>query len=82
MIERFRYAAGRWLDAQETVEQVRAPRHIVAWMQAFVDENYVQELKRRKRPESFKSLTDRFGNPASVTTDKKFGGAGHESGGG
>ena len=76
------HAAGRWLDAQETVEQVRAPRHIVAWMQAFVDENYVQELKRRKRPESFKSLTDRFGNPASVTTDKKFGGAGHGSGGG
>ncbi len=75
------HAAGRWLDAQETVEQVPAPLDIVAWMQAFVDENYVQELKRRKRPESFKSLTDRFGNPASVTTEKKFGGSAHGSGG-
>ncbi|MDI1244681.1 MAG: DUF3305 domain-containing protein, partial [Rhodoferax sp.] len=28
---------------------------------------------RRKRPESFKSLTDRFGNPASISTDKVFG---------
>ena len=66
--------AGRWLDAQETVEQVPAPPDIVAWLQAFVDEFHVQELKRRKRPESFKSLTDRFGNPARVSTEKKFGG--------
>ncbi|HEX9721222.1 MAG TPA: DUF3305 domain-containing protein, partial [Ramlibacter sp.] len=29
---------------------------------------------KRKRPESFKPLQDRFGNPASVTTEKKFGG--------
>ena len=68
--------AGRWLDAQETVEQVPAPPDIVAWLQAFVDQHHVQELKRRKRPESFKSLTDRFGNPASVSTEKKFGGGG------
>ena len=68
--------AGRWLDAQETVEQVPAPPDIVAWLQAFVNEHHVQELKRRKRPESFKALTDRFGNPASVSTEKKFGGGG------
>jgi Protein of unknown function (DUF3305) len=68
--------AGRWLDAQETVEQVPAPPDIVEWLQAFVDQHHVQELKRRKRPESFKSLTDRFGNPASVSTEKKFGGGG------
>ena len=69
--------AGRWLDAQETVEQVPAPAEVVAWVRAFTEEHYVPEPKRRKRPESFKPLQDRFGNPASVTTEKKFGG-GHE----
>jgi hypothetical protein len=68
------YDAGRWLDAQETVEQVPAPQPVVQWLQAFVDEHHVVEVKRRKRPESFRSLTDRFGNPACVTTEKKFGG--------
>lgn len=66
--------AGRWLDAQETVEQVPAPPEVVQWMGAFVEEHYVPEPRRRKRPESFKPLQDRFGNPASVTTEKKFGG--------
>ncbi len=66
--------AGRWLDAQETVEQVGAPDDIVAWLLAFVDEHHVREAKRRKRPESFKSLVDRFGNPATVSTEKKFAG--------
>ena len=42
--------AGRWLDAQETVEQVPAPPEVVEWMRAFVDEHYVIEPKRRKRP--------------------------------
>jgi hypothetical protein len=70
--------AGRWLDAQETVEQVPAPPHVIEWMRAFAAEHYVVEPKRRKRPESFKGLQDRFGNPASVTTEKKFGGAGNE----
>lgn len=68
--------AGRWLDAQETVEQVPAPDQIVQWMSAFVDENYVPEPKRRKRPASFQSLQDRFGNPASVSTLKKYRGGG------
>jgi hypothetical protein len=66
--------AGRWLDAQETVEQVPAPPDVLEWMQAFVQEHYVVEPKRRKRPESFKTLTDRFGNPAAISTEKKFGG--------
>ncbi len=70
--------AGRWLDAQETVEQVPAPAPVVEWLRAFVDEHYVVEPKRRKRPESFKLLHDRFGNPASVSTEKKFGGGEHE----
>jgi hypothetical protein len=64
----------RWLDAQETVEQVPAPPHIVDWMRAFSEEHYVPEPKKRKRPESFKPLQDRFGQPASVTTQKKYGG--------
>lgn len=68
------YDAGRWLDAQETVEQVPAPAPVVAWLQAFVDEHHVAEPKRRKRPESFRSLTDRFGNPVSISTEKKSGG--------
>lgn len=69
--------AGRWLDAQETVEQVAAPRDVVEWVQAFVDAHYVLEAKRRQRPQSFRPLQDRFGNPARVSTDKKFGGGGH-----
>jgi len=66
--------AGRWLDAQETVEQVPAPAPVVDWMRAFVEEHYQAEPKKRQRPQSFKPLQDRFGSPASVTTEKKFGG--------
>jgi uncharacterized membrane protein YgcG len=72
--------AGRWLDAQETCEQVPAPPQVVEWMAAFAQEHYVPEPKKRKRPESFKPLQDRFGNPASVSTGKTYGGGG--SGGG
>jgi hypothetical protein len=65
--------AGRWLDAQETVEQVPAPAEVIDWMRSFAEEHYVIEPKRRKRPESFKPLTDRFGNPATISAEKKFG---------
>ena len=68
------HEAGRWLDAQETVEQVPAPPHIIEWMRLFAEEHYEPEPRRRKRPESFRRLEDRFGNPASVTTEKKYGG--------
>ncbi len=68
------HEAGRWLDAQETVEQVSASAPVVEWVRAFVQEYYVEEPRRRKRPESFRSLTDRFGNPASISTEKKLGG--------
>lgn len=68
--------AGRWLDAQETVEQVPAPAEVIEWMRAFAQEHQVIEPKRRKRPESFKPLSDRFGNPVSITVEKKFGGGG------
>ena len=70
--------AGRWLDAQENVEQVPAPAAVVQWLQAFVDENHVLETKRRQRPESFKSLQDRFGVPARISTEKKFKGPEHD----
>ena len=65
--------AGRWLDAQETVEQVPAHPDVVQWLRDFVTEHHVLEAKRRQRPQSFKSLQDRFGNPARVSTDKTFG---------
>ena len=66
--------AGRWLDAQETVEQVPMPASVAEWLQDFVDRHHVLEAKRRQRPQSFKTLQDRFGNPARVSTDKTFGG--------
>jgi hypothetical protein len=69
--------AGRWLDAQETVEQVPAPSGVVQWMQAFVEAHHVLEAKRRQRPQSFQPLQDRFGNPARVSTGKPRGGPGH-----
>lgn len=68
------HEAGRWMDAQDTIEQVPVPPQVIEWMRAFTDANYVPEPKRRKRPESFKPLTDRMGRPAVVTTLKKFGG--------
>ncbi len=56
--------AGRWLDAQETVEQVSAPEPVVRWLRGFVDQHYVVEPKRRRRPQSFRGLSERF-DPAS-----------------
>jgi hypothetical protein len=43
-------------------------------MVEFMDAHWVVESKRRKRPDSFKALQDRFGNPASVSTEKIRGG--------
>ena len=67
--------AGRWLDSQETVEQVAAPPDVVAWMRAFAEAHYTPEPRRRARPQSFQTLTDRFGNPARVSTEEKRPGA-------
>lgn len=63
--------AGRWLDAQETVENVPASPEVVERLKAFTDAFYVPEVKRRQRPQSFQGLTDRFGQPASVSTVDK-----------
>ncbi len=68
--------AGRWLDAQENVEQVPASLEVAQWLQCFVDQHHVLEAKRRQRPQSFKTLQDRFGNPVRVSTDKDRGGGG------
>ena len=68
--------AGRWLDAQEKVDQVPAPPEVVGWLQAFVDQHHQVEPKRRKRPESFRPLTDRFGQPVRISTDKLSRGRG------
>lgn len=63
--------AGRWLDAQEHVDQVPAQGAVVQWLRDFVDATYAPEPRRRKRPESFAPLVDRFGQPARVSTEKR-----------
>ena len=65
--------AGRWLDAQETVEQVPAAEAVVAWVREFAQAHYTPEVKKRQRPQSFQALTDRFGQPASVSTGDRRG---------
>ncbi len=45
--------AGRWLDAQERVDNVPLSPDVREWLQAFADENYRPEPKKRKRPASF-----------------------------
>ena len=45
--------AGRWLDAQEHVDNVPLDAELCAWLQAFTDEHYRPEPKQRKRPASF-----------------------------
>jgi Protein of unknown function (DUF3305) len=47
------HEAGRWLDAQEHVDNLPLPGELVAWLQAFNDEHYRPEPKQRRRPSSF-----------------------------
>ncbi|MEZ5664028.1 MAG: DUF3305 domain-containing protein [Burkholderiaceae bacterium] len=68
--------AGRWLDAQERVDQVPAGPEVIEWLRSFVDTHYQAEPKRRKRPQSFRPLTDRFGQPVRISTDKPSSGPG------
>ena len=63
--------AGRWLDAQERVDQVPAPAAVVAWLAAYVEARYRPEPKRRQRPASFQPRADRFGNPVSISTGER-----------
>ncbi len=45
--------AGRWLDAQERVDNVPLPPDLTAWLQAYTDAHYQPEPKKRRRPQSF-----------------------------
>ena len=53
-----------------------APPEVVEWLRAFVDAHSQPEPKRRQRPQSLQPLTDRFGNPARVSTEQKRRGGG------
>ena len=63
--------AGRWLDAQETVETSPAWPEVVAWIRDFAHQHFVPEPRKRQRPQSFQRLTDRFGQPVSISTEGK-----------
>lgn len=51
--------AGRWLDAQERVDNLPMPAEVAAWLQAWTDAHYKPEPKQRKRPASFQRPQDR-----------------------
>lgn len=68
--------AGRWLDAQETVETTPAPADVVQWIREFAERHFVPEPRKRQRPQSFQRLTDRFGQPVSISTEGKRRGGG------
>jgi hypothetical protein len=51
--------AGRWLDAQERVDNVPLEPDVAAWLQAFTDEHYRPEPRQRRRPQSFLSPEQR-----------------------
>jgi len=53
------HEAGRWLDAQERVDNRPLPPDLVALLQAFVDEHHRPEPKRRARPASFRAPGER-----------------------
>jgi len=55
--------AGRWLDAQEHVDNVPLEATTRDWLQAFVDEHYRPEPKERRRPQSFLRPGERGGEP-------------------
>lgn len=45
--------AARLMDAQERVDNLPLPDEVVAWLQAYTDEHYRPEPKKRRRPASF-----------------------------
>jgi len=51
--------AGRWLDAQERVDNVPLPAPVRDWLQDYTDAHYRPEPKRRARPASFQPLARR-----------------------
>ena len=51
--------AGRLLDAQERVDNLPVPEPVRGWLQAYADEHYRPEPKKRARPASFKAPEER-----------------------
>jgi hypothetical protein len=51
--------AARLMDAQEQVDNVPLPAEVRAWLQAYADEHYRPEPKRRQRPVSFRPVNER-----------------------
>ncbi|KPF50831.1 hypothetical protein IP87_03455 [beta proteobacterium AAP121] len=47
------HEAGRLLDAQEQVDNIPLPPEVQAALQAFTDEHYRPEPRKRRRPQSF-----------------------------
>ena len=47
--------AGRLMDGGEQVDTVAMPAEVMAWVGAYVEENYRPEVKKRRRPQSFVS---------------------------
>ncbi|ODV09367.1 MAG: hypothetical protein ABT20_11135 [Rubrivivax sp. SCN 70-15] len=45
--------AGRWLDAQERVDNLPLPEDVRGWLQTYTDAHYRPEPKQRRRPASF-----------------------------
>ena len=73
--------AGRWLDAQETVETAPASAEVIEWLRGFAEQHFAPEPKRRARPQSFQRLTDHFGQPVSISTEGKRKGGPRGEGG-
>jgi hypothetical protein len=51
--------AGRWLDAQERVDNLPLTPEVAAWLSAYTTEHYRPEVKQRRRPASFKPAEQR-----------------------
>ncbi len=65
--------AGRWLDAQGTVEQVPRPPEVVEWVRAFAAEHLRDQAQAPQAARELPPLVDRFGNVAACPTEKKRG---------
>lgn len=53
--------AGRWMDGGHSVDGVKMPAEIFAWVGDYVEKNYRPEPKKRIKPRSFKHPKDRVG---------------------
>lgn len=51
--------AGRWLDAQERVDNVPLPEDVRAWLAEYTQANYAPEARQRRRPQSFRAPGER-----------------------